>query len=128
MTTDTLHAATVDLMRFTPGAPRLTMEFLFAALCTHFKAAGYRWLSLGMAPLAGLSESRAAPLWHRIGRTIFEHGERFYNFRGLRAFKAKFHPEWRARYMAVPGGIEPAVALANTAALIGGGLKGVLRK
>jgi phosphatidylglycerol lysyltransferase len=128
MTTDTHDEATVDLMRFEPGAPNSAMEFLFISLCLHFKQQGYRCFTLGMAPLSGLSESRAAPLWHRIGRTIFVHGERFYNFRGLRAFKDKFRPEWRARYLAVSGGIEPALALADAAALIGGGLKGVLSK
>ncbi len=128
MTTATHEEATVDLMRFAPDAPNAAMEFLFVSLCLHFKEQGFRCFSLGMAPLSGLSDRRAAPLWHKIGRTMFEHGERFYNFRGLRAFKEKFRPEWRPRYLAVPGGIEPALALADTAALIGGGLKGVLGK
>jgi phosphatidylglycerol lysyltransferase len=128
MTTATREEATVDLMRFAPDAPNSAMEFLFVSLCLHFKEQGFGRFSLGMAPLSGLSDRRAAPLWHKIGRTMFEHGERFYNFRGLRAFKEKFRPEWRPRYLAVPGGIEPALALADTAALIGGGLKGVLGK
>ncbi len=128
MTTETHEEATVDLMRFAPGAPNVAMEFLFTSLCLQLREQGYRWFILGMAPLSGLSESPAAPLWHRIGRTVFSHGERFYNFRGLRAFKNKFHPEWRPRYLAVPGGIEPALALADATALIGGGLKGVLGK
>jgi phosphatidylglycerol lysyltransferase len=128
MTTATRDEATVDLMRFAPKAPNSAMEFLFISLCLHFKEQGFRRFTLGMAPLSGMSDRRAAPLWHKIGRTVFEHGERFYNFRGLRAFKDKFRPEWRPRYLAVPGGIEPALALADTAALIGGGLKGVLGK
>ena len=74
------------------------------------------------------SSSAAAPIWHRVGRTVFEHGERFYNFSGLRAFKAKFLPEWQPRYLAVAGGINPMLALADITVLISGGLKGVIGK
>jgi phosphatidylglycerol lysyltransferase len=116
----------VDLMRFGPDAPNGAMEFLFVRLIEYYRDAGYQWFSLGMAPLSGFSRSPAAPMWHRIGNAVFEHGERFYNFRGLRAFKAKFQPVWRARYMAVSS--SPALALADATILISGGLKGVVGK
>jgi phosphatidylglycerol lysyltransferase len=128
LTTETREEASIDLMRFHKDAPKVAMEFLFTSLCLHFKAQDYHWFVLGMAPLSGLSTSPAAPLWHRVGRTLFERGERFYNFRGLRAFKAKFSPHWQPRYFAVPGGLEPAIALADVAALISGGIKGVIAK
>ncbi|WP_198010795.1 bifunctional lysylphosphatidylglycerol flippase/synthetase MprF [Kaistia granuli] len=128
MTTETKEAATVDLMRFDPGVPAGAMEYLFVCVMLHLRALGYRWFDLGMAPLAGLSESPAAPMWHRLGRAVFEHGERFYNFHGLRAFKAKFQPEWHPRYMAVSGGMSPALALADVTVLISGSLKGVVGK
>ena len=94
MTTALKEEATVDLMRFDPEAPNGSMEVLFARLLMHFKQEGYKWFSLGMAPLAGLSENPAAPIWHRVGRAAYDHGEAFYNFRGLRAFKNKFDPVW----------------------------------
>jgi phosphatidylglycerol lysyltransferase len=128
MTTGRKEAVTADLMRFEPNVPAGTMEFLFVSLMLHLRGEGYRWFDLGMAPLAGLSESPAAPIWHRMGRAVFEHGERFYNFHGLRAFKAKFQPEWQPRYMAVSGGMSPALALADVTVLISGGLKGVVGK
>jgi phosphatidylglycerol lysyltransferase len=102
------------------------MEFLFVRLIEHFRDAGYEWFSLGMAPLSGFSASPAAPAWHRIGSAVFEHGERFYNFRGLRAFKAKYQPVWRPRYLAVSD--SPALALADATLLISGGLRGVVGK
>ncbi|MBI1181203.1 MAG: bifunctional lysylphosphatidylglycerol flippase/synthetase MprF [Alphaproteobacteria bacterium] len=126
MTTGRREEAAVDLMRFTPDAPYGAMEMLFVRAIEHFRDAGFSWLNLGMAPLSGFSGSPAAPVWNRIGSTVFEHGERFYNFRGLRAFKDKFQPVWRPRYIAVAG--SPAMALADAAILIGGGLKGVVGK
>lgn len=124
--TGLLEESSVDLMRFGADAPNGAMEFLFVRLIEHFRDAGYQWFSLGMAPLSGFSASPAAPVWHRIGSAVFEHGERFYNFRGLRAFKAKYQPVWRPRYMAVSG--SPALALADATLLISGGLRGVVGK
>ena len=128
MTTGMKEEATVDLMRFDPEAPNGSMEVLFAHLLVHFKQEGYTWFSLGMAPLAGLSENPAAPIWHRVGRAAYDHGETFYNFRGLRAFKNKFDPTWGARYMAVAGGLSPLLAIADVTVLIGGGIRGVISK
>ncbi|PPE81150.1 hypothetical protein C3941_07130 [Kaistia algarum] len=128
MTTNLRSEATVDLMRCTPDAPGGTMEFLFTALLFHLKGDGYRTFDLGMAPLSGLYESPAAPFWHKLARAVVDHGEHFYNFTGLRAFKAKFQPEWQPRYMAVSGGASPVLALADVTVLISGGLKGVVGK
>ena len=51
-------------------------------------------------------------LWHRLGTTLFRSGEHFYNFQGLRAYKQKFDPEWKPRYLACPGGLAlPGVLL-----------------
>ena len=118
----------VDLMRFSPDAPRGAMDFLFARLMEHLKAQGYRRFNLGMAPLSGMSSRRTAPVWDRAGRTFYEHGERFYNFKGLRAFKSKFHPHWQPRYLVASGGLNPILALMDATFLIGGGLKGVIKK
>ena len=40
-----------------------------------------------MAPLSGLQERQLAPLWTRAGALLFTHGDRFYNFEGLRRYK-----------------------------------------
>ncbi len=118
----------VDLMRHLPDVPRGTMDFLFASLMLHFQAEGYQRFGLGMAPLSGMAEHPLAPNWHRFGRMLFAHGEHFYNFQGLRAFKEKFDPVWEPRYLVCPGGIAPLIVLTDVAALIAGGLKGVLAK
>ncbi|MBK8175243.1 MAG: bifunctional lysylphosphatidylglycerol flippase/synthetase MprF [Rhodospirillales bacterium] len=127
--TDTGEEASVDVMRHLPDAPSLTMEFLMTALMLEMKSRGVRWFNLGMAPLSGLEQRRLAPIWHRLGALVFEHGEQFYNFRGLRQFKQKFDPYWEPRYLASPGRIDPLIVLADAAALVGGGsLIGVIGK
>ncbi|MDQ0458456.1 bifunctional lysylphosphatidylglycerol flippase/synthetase MprF [Rhizobium paknamense] len=128
LVTDTKVEASIDLMRFSPEAPKGSMDYLFVSLLTHLRGEGYQHFNLGMAPLSGLSRREVAPVWDRIANTFYEHGERFYNFKGLRAFKSKFHPEWQPRYLAVSGGLSPVIALLDATLLIGGGLKGVVKK
>lgn len=117
-----------DLMRYLPSAPSGIMEYLFIQLMVWGQREGYQWFNLGMAPLSGLEDRTLAPLWNRLGAFVFRHGEHFYNFQGLRQYKEKFAPEWTPRYLASPGGLALPRIVANVAALISGGLKGVLGK
>ena len=128
LVTTAREEGTIDLMRFSPDAPKGAMDFLFVQIMEYLRAQGFTHFNLGMAPLSGMSKREVAPVWDRIGGTVFEHGERFYNFKGLRAFKSKFHPHWQPRYLAVSGGGNPMIALMDATLLIGGGLKGVVRK
>ncbi|QDL94553.1 bifunctional lysylphosphatidylglycerol flippase/synthetase MprF (plasmid) [Paroceanicella profunda] len=118
--------AAVDLMRHGGDMPAIGMEFLFLRLAQILSGEGLHWLGLGMAPLSGMSDSVVAPTWQRLGRVIYEHGSRFYNFKGLRGFKARFQPEWRARYLAVSGGLDPALVLFDAARLIAAGPQGAV--
>ncbi len=120
--------AGVDLMRHVPDAPAGTMELLFARTLLQLKADGVQRFGLGMSPMSGMSGRRGAPRWQWFARLLYEYGERFYNFRGLRSFKEKFDPVWEARYLAAPGGPAPILALTDVASLIGGGMKGVIAK
>ncbi len=118
----------IDLMRYLPEEASGMMEFLFIELMIHFRDQGAREFSLGMAPLAGLEARKGARLWNRFGALIFRHGGAFYNFEGLRAFKQKFQPEWRPRFVAVPGGASPLVVMKDVALLISGGARGIVVK
>jgi len=115
-------------MRYSPDAPTGVMEYLFIQLLLWGKERGYRRFNLGMAPLSGLQNRTLAPLWSRAGALLYRHGEHFYNFRGLRMYKDKFDPSWEPRYLASPGGLALPRVVANTAALISGGLKGVVSR
>ena len=125
---ETRAVASLDLMRVLPDAPKSTMEFLMLGLIQQFQSEGYARFSLGMVPLAGLQTRKGAPLPLRLGALVFDRGENFYNFQGLRRFKDKFLPQWEPRYLAVPAGLDPWVALADTATLIAGGLGGLVRR
>ena len=118
----------VDLMRFGPDAPRGAMDFLFIELMLWARTQGFKWLNLGMAPLAGLEQHPLAPAWHRVGNFVFRHGEHFYNFDGLRRYKAKFSPIWESKYLASPGGLALPRVLLDVSMLISGGLKEMFSK
>lgn len=111
----------IDLMRHLPDMPNGTMDYLFVCLLLAAKADGVRSFNLGMAPLAGLPEHRLAPAWTRFGGLIYRHGNQYYNFKGLRDFKSKFHPEWQPRYLAHPGGLSVARILVDATLLISKG-------
>ena len=121
-TTGTRAELSVDLMRFDPRAPRSTMDYLFIELMLWGQREGYRWFNLGMAPLAGLESHPLAPAWHRVGNFVFPHGEHFYNFEGLRRYKAKFDPVWEPRYLVARGGIALPRVLVDISVLIAGGM------
>jgi phosphatidylglycerol lysyltransferase len=122
------HELSVDLMRHRADMPHGAMDFLFIQLMLWGKGEGYKWFNLGMAPLSGLQTHPLAPVWNRMGTLIFRHGEHFYNFEGLRAYKEKFHPVWVPRYLAVAGGLSLPRALLDSASLISGGYKNILRR
>ena len=121
--TGTKEELSVDLMRFGPDAPRGAMDYLFIELMLWGRTQGYRWFNLGMAPLAGLERHPLAPAWHRVGNFVFRHGEHFYNFEGLRRYKAKFDPVWEPRYLVAPGGVALPRILVDVSVLIAGGMK-----
>ena len=77
-------------MRYREGSLRDVMDYLFVELMLWGKAQGYGGFDLGMAPLSGLQQRQLAPLWTRAGALLFAHGERLYNFEGLRRYKEKF--------------------------------------
>ncbi|HWO13405.1 MAG TPA: bifunctional lysylphosphatidylglycerol flippase/synthetase MprF, partial [Polyangiaceae bacterium] len=117
----------IDLMRHRTRAPNGVMDFLLLELMAWGKMNGYGWFNLGMAPLAGLGSDKLAPLWERAGSLVFRYGDTFYNFEGLRRYKAKFDPIWTPRYLACPGGLALPLILADIAALVAGGTTAIVR-
>lgn len=118
----------VDLMRHRQEVPYGTMDFLFVNLMLWGKEQGFSWFNLGMAPLSGLDSHPLSSVWNRIGTLIFRHGEHFYNFEGLRSYKAKFDPVWAPKYLVAPGGLALPQILFDVASLVSGGTKEIFHR
>jgi len=106
-------------------APNGTTHALVDAAMRAFANDGARFATLGLAPLSdragpiGAGESR----WLRaLLHWMRAHGRRFYNFRGLDAFKASLAPQrWDPIYAIVPDARVTARALWAVAGAFGGG-------
>lgn len=95
----------IDLMRFRPDAPPGVMDMMIVALMDQAKNEGYHWFNLGMAPLSGLPVHRLASVWANLAGIVCHWGDSYFNFEGLHAYKEKFKPVWRPKYLAHPGGL-----------------------
>ncbi|TAJ20596.1 MAG: DUF2156 domain-containing protein [Dehalococcoidia bacterium] len=91
--------ATVDLMRHRPDVVNGTMDFLFTAMMLDLHERGFRWFSEGLAPFAGVGESPDSSIEERAVHELFERLNRLFSYRGLRAYKEKFEPEWEGRFL-----------------------------
>ncbi len=112
----------IDLMRRRMDAEPGTMEMLLVTLIHWARDQGYPRLNLGLSGLAGIGEMPSDPALERALHFIYNHLNQFYNFKGLHAFKEKFHPVWSPRYLIYPGtSALPAVLAALVRAETGGG-------
>jgi len=118
----------IDLMRYRDRLVHDVMDYLFVELMMWGRQEGYDRFDLGMATLSGMQERQLAPLWTRAGALLFSHGEKFYNFEGLRRYKDKFKPVWEPRYLAAPGGLAAAAVLADVTVLVSGSAVGAVAK
>lgn len=95
-----------DLLR-DGAAPNGTAELLIDAGMRRAAAEGSRYVTLGLAPLAG---SVGAEL-----RAIRDRAAGLYDFRGLHAFKSRLKPDrWDPIYLAHPPRVAAPVALYDT--------------
>jgi phosphatidylglycerol lysyltransferase len=96
----------LDLMRRRSTSPNGIVDFLIASALLLFQQEGEQVLSLGLSPLAGSNDDdpvEEMEILERARSLMFERFNRFYNFKGLNAFKAKFGPHWQPRYLAYAG-------------------------
>ncbi len=78
------------------NAPNGTAELLIDSAMRAIAASGATYATLGLSPLSDRAEipRMHQPFWLQfVLKWVRLHGSRFYNFRGLEAFKAKFNPE-----------------------------------
>ena len=89
------------------SAPNGTTHLLVDAAMRAFTADGAHYATLGLAPLSDHAGpvGDGQPAWLRFFlHWIRAHGRRFYNFRGLEAFKASTQPtNWEPIFAIAPG-------------------------
>jgi len=107
------------------AAPNGTSELLLDSAVNAVAASGAEYITLGLSPLSQRANADVGkqPAWLRFTlRWVRLHGARFYNFRGLDAFKAKFNPErWEPIYAISEGRTFPPRALYAIAGAFSGG-------
>jgi phosphatidylglycerol lysyltransferase len=95
-------------------APNGTTELLFDRAARDAAAQGIVTLTWGLAPLAG-DVSWSMRLLGSLGRGL-------YDFRGLKAFKARLHPtEWQRVWLVHPRGASPALYVLDALRAFAGG-------
>jgi len=108
-----------------PSAPNGTTHLLVDAAMRSFAADDASFVTLGLAPLSERAGPIGAgePAWVSVLlRWLRAHGRRFYNFRGLDAFKASLQPQgWEPIYCIVPGRRVTVRALRAIAGAFSGG-------
>ncbi len=84
------------------GAPNGTIELLLDCMMRALATDGARYVTMGLVPLREGSADgvETNPAWlSTLLAFVRVHGRRFYNFRGLERFKAKFRPHaWEPIY------------------------------
>ena len=103
-------AGNFDLMRRRPDAPNGVMDMLIVHLIDRFRNMRLTGMTLGFAPLAHIDGDG---LVARALRTLYESESSAFNFKGLYAFKSKWHPMWEPRTLVYRSDLElPQIAYA----------------
>ena len=109
----------VDLMRYRKSAPNGIMDALFIRLFLWAQEKGYTTFNMGMAPLSNVGTAFTSFWSERIAAVIFNNVRYMYSFSGLRAFKEKYKPEWRGKYLAYRKNRSLSVTMILVTRLIG---------
>lgn len=105
--------ATIDLMRMRADAPNGVMDFMFVRLFNDFKAEGFTRFSLGLTPMSGFHPDEVAGAEEKIVHYFFSRMNFWFNYQGLRRYKAKFATIWEPRYLVYQNPADlPRIALA----------------
>ncbi len=104
--------ANMDLFRQRENSPTNMNDYMMCSLLNSCFEQGSERFNLGLCPLAGMDGEDETGAMSRALKLIYNYGGKFYSFKGLYQFKAKFEPNWRERFIA----IEPdAISIVRTA-------------
>lgn len=114
------RSVALDMLRTRPDTPPGTADFLLVGAMLHLAREGFREMSLGVAPLAGVAARPASDPWARFAALIHRRGDRGYDVEQVRRAMARFDPEWQPRYLCCRSVLAPVAPLADVAMLIAG--------
>lgn len=104
---------TIDLMRHVRDAPNGLMDYLFVRLFEYSRDQGYQRFALGLAPFAEVGSASDAPAREKALRLLIDRLSFVFSYKGLWAYKEKFHPDWEPRYLIYESELAlPATAVA----------------
>ena len=117
-----------DIIRL-KSTPAGASELLITTMLDYLRVSGCRFATLGTAPLVGVESQRDYPVIRWALRLIYQHMNRFYNFRGLHHFKSKFRPTFEEHNYALfsPAKLNPSAIFTLLEVFEPGGLWGVLK-
>lgn len=105
--------ATIDLMRQRADAPNGVMDFMFVRLFMDNKEQGCTRFSLGLTPMSGFQPDEVVGLEEKFVHYFFSRMNFWFNYQGLRRYKAKFATIWEPRYLIYQNPADlPRIALA----------------
>ncbi len=117
--------AALDLFRRSNSSPYgMPDSMIFHALKV-VSEMGVKRFNLGLAPLSNLKDSNS--ILSQVGVVLFNNGERLYPFKGVRTFKEKYSPEWVPKYILTKPGFSQIISLYDTALLVSGGWRQLLK-
>jgi phosphatidylglycerol lysyltransferase len=97
------------------------MDYLFLGLLLTLHEAGYSEFDLGLAPFTGVGDRPGANFEERTIYQLSQRLNRFFSYKGLRHYKAKFEPSWEDAYLVYQGGppglLKTAIALSRVTEL-----------
>lgn len=103
-----------DVTRRTEDAPRGVNEIIMVEAFQKFKDEGIHWATMGLAPLANLSEEgKPDSTTTRLLEFVYENLNEVYGFKELYRAKVKYNPFWVPGYFAfMPRIMTPKMAYA----------------
>src|SRR5258708_32071777 len=107
--------ANFDFLRHSRGSPGNINDYLMSQFIVYLHGQGVKRLNMGLAPLAGLEagEQKDRGAIDALMSLVYATGNRFYSFKGLQRFKAKYEPAWEDRYIVYSGGLRGFGAAMN---------------
>lgn len=88
---------TYDMIRKTADVPGGCMDALIIELIKYAKQRNFKWLNLGLVPMAGIEQPVNTA--ERLIRYAYEKIKRFKQYAGLREFKGKYASTWLNKYL-----------------------------